>query len=66
MRVVASAAAYWMMAERELWETHDSYDYLDWSQAKSVSFSKLKPSTKTISLRWPETLLDRLKIEAHK
>ncbi|WP_236614959.1 CopG family antitoxin [Vreelandella titanicae] len=54
------------MAERELWETHDSYDYLDWSQAKSVSFSKLKPSTKTISLRWPETLLDRLKIEAHK
>ncbi|KPQ26288.1 MAG: hypothetical protein HLUCCA13_00920 [Halomonas sp. HL-48] len=52
--------------EREFWETHDSSDYLDWSQAKSVSFSKLKPSTKTISLRLPETLLDRIKIEANK
>lgn len=52
--------------EREFWEVHDSSDYLDWSQAKSVSFSKLKPSTKTISLRLPETLLDRIKIEANK
>ncbi|RBI68120.1 hypothetical protein DQ400_07015 [Vreelandella sulfidaeris] len=52
--------------EREFWETHDSSDYLDWSQAESVSFSKLKPSTKTISLRLPETLLDRIKIEANK
>ncbi|MGP9764923.1 BrnA antitoxin family protein [Halomonas sp. AOP13-D3-9] len=52
--------------EREFWEIHDSSDYLDWSQAKSVSFSKLKPSTKTISLRLPETLLDRIKIEANK
>lgn len=41
--------------EREFWETHVSTDYLDWNQAKSVSFSKLKPSTKTISLRLPET-----------
>ncbi|MBT2784973.1 MULTISPECIES: CopG family antitoxin [unclassified Halomonas] len=40
--------------EREFWEIHDSSDYLDWSQAKSISFSKLKPSTKTISLRLPE------------
>ncbi|CAM0553447.1 hypothetical protein EHLJMEHL_03540 [Vreelandella titanicae] len=28
--------------EREFWETHDSSDYLDWSQAKSASFSKLR------------------------
>lgn len=52
--------------EREFWETHDSSDYLDWSQAQLASFSKLKPSTKTISLRLPETLLDRIKIEANK
>ena len=52
--------------EREFWETHDSTDYLDWSQAKPASFPKLKPSTKTISLRLPETLLDRIKIEANK
>jgi len=52
--------------EREFWETHDSSDYVDWSQAKSASFAKLKPSTKTISLRLPEALLDRIKIEANK
>nr|WP_298416017.1 BrnA antitoxin family protein [uncultured Halomonas sp.] len=52
--------------EREFWETHDSTDYLDWSQAKPASLPKLKPSTKTISLRLPETLLDRIKIEANK
>ncbi|MGM0774043.1 MAG: BrnA antitoxin family protein [Pseudomonadota bacterium] len=52
--------------EREFWETHDSTDYLDWNQAKRASFPKLKPSTKTISLRLPETLLDRIKVEANK
>ncbi len=52
--------------ERAFWETHDSSDYLDWNQAKPVSLPKLKPTTKTISLRLPETLLDRIKIEANK
>lgn len=52
--------------EREFWETHESTDYLDWNQAKPVSLPKLKPSTKTISLRLPEALLDRIKIEANK
>ena len=52
--------------ERDFWESHDSTDYLDWSQAQPVSFPNLKPSTKTISLRLPEALLDRIKIEANK
>nr|WP_299240140.1 BrnA antitoxin family protein [uncultured Halomonas sp.] len=52
--------------EREFWESHDSTEYVDWSRAQSASFPKLKPSTKTISLRLPETLLDRIKIEANK
>lgn len=52
--------------EREFWESHDSADYLDWSHAQRASFPKLKPSTKTISLRLPEALLDRIKIEANK
>jgi predicted DNA binding CopG/RHH family protein len=39
---------------------------VDWSQAGRASFPNLKPSTKTISLRLPEALLDRIKIEAHK
>ena len=52
--------------ERRFWETHDSTEYVDWSQARTASFPNLKPSTKTISLRLPEALLDRIKIEANK
>ena len=52
--------------ERTFWETHDSNDYVDWTKAESVSLSNLKPSTKTISLRLPEGLLDSIKIEANK
>ncbi len=52
--------------ERSFWESHDSSDYLDWSQAQPAFFSNLKPSTQTISLRLPKTLLDRIKIEANK
>ncbi len=52
--------------ERAFWENHDSSDYVDWSQAHSVSIPNLKPSTKTISLRLPESLLDSIKIEANK
>jgi len=52
--------------EREFWETHDSSDYVDWTKAESVSLANLKPSTKTISLRLPEGLLDSIKIEANK
>ena len=52
--------------EREFWETHDSSNYVDWTKAESASLSNLKPSTKTISLRLPEGLLDSIKIEANK
>ncbi|MEH6504379.1 MAG: BrnA antitoxin family protein [Cycloclasticus sp.] len=52
--------------ERDFWEKHDSSDYVDWKQAQLVSMPNLKPSTKTISLRLPEGLLDSIKIEANK
>jgi predicted DNA binding CopG/RHH family protein len=52
--------------ERAFWEEHDSSDYVDWEKAQLVSLPKLKPSTKTISLRLPEGLLDSIKIEANK
>ncbi|MDO9581689.1 MAG: BrnA antitoxin family protein [Desulfomicrobium sp.] len=52
--------------EREFWESHDSTDYVDWKKARPVSLPNLKPSTRTISLRLPEALLDRIKIEANK
>jgi len=52
--------------EREFWATHDSVDYVDWSRAKRTSFPHLKPSTRTISLRLPESLIENLKMLANK
>ena len=52
--------------EREFWAHHSSTDYVDWSKAKFVSFPNLQPSTKTISLRLPESLLDSIRVQAHK
>ncbi|MBI3958185.1 MAG: BrnA antitoxin family protein [Chloroflexi bacterium] len=52
--------------ERAFWDDNDSADYLDWGQAQSVVFPKLKPSTKTISLRLPESMLDRIRLLANR
>lgn len=51
--------------EKRFWETHDSTDYLDWKQAHQVIMPNLKPTTKTISLRLPQHLLDSIKTAAH-
>lgn len=52
--------------ESAFWEKHDSSNYVDWKQAQAVLLPNLKPSTKTISLRLPEGLLNSIKIEANK
>ena len=51
--------------ERAFWETHDSSDYVDWSKAQQIALPNLKPSTKTISLRLPQHLLDSIKAAAN-
>ena len=53
-------------AEREFWETHDTTEYFDWSQAKLAVFPNLRPSTETISLRLPAPLLADLKMLANE
>jgi predicted DNA binding CopG/RHH family protein len=53
--------------EREFWATHDSTEYIDWNRAeKNPSFSNLKPSTRTVSIRLPESLIASLKTLANK
>jgi predicted DNA binding CopG/RHH family protein len=53
--------------EREFWNTHDSTEYIDWSKAyQNITFSNLKPSTKTMTIRIPQMLLDNLKEIANK
>jgi predicted DNA binding CopG/RHH family protein len=51
--------------ERAFWEAHDSTDYLDWTKAQRIVLSNLKPTTKTISLRLPQHLLDSIKVAAN-
>ena len=52
--------------ESEFWDTHDSTDYVDWSQANKTVFSNLKLSTESISLRLPSSLLARIKVLANE
>jgi predicted DNA binding CopG/RHH family protein len=51
--------------ERAFWETHDSSEYLDWTKAQRVVLPNLKPTTKTISLRLPQHLLNSIKVAAN-
>ncbi len=51
--------------EQLFWEQQDSSDYLDWNKANKVVLPNLKPTTKTISLRLPQHLLDSIKSAAH-
>jgi len=52
--------------ERAFWAKRDSSELIDWSKAKRAKFPDLKPSTRTISLRLPQMLIDELKILANK
>jgi predicted DNA binding CopG/RHH family protein len=54
--------------ERAFWESksNDTTEYFDWSKGSLVTFPNLRPSTKTISLRLPENLLDRIRVQANK
>jgi predicted DNA binding CopG/RHH family protein len=52
--------------EREFWAKADSTEYVDWRQARRVRLPKLRPTTRVISIRLPETMIERLKVLANK
>jgi len=53
--------------EREFWRKNNSADFIDWQKAeKNPEFPNLKPSTKTISLRLSESMLNNLKMIANE
>ena len=52
--------------ELEFWSTHDSADYINYSKTKRALFPNLRPSTRTISIRLPESLIEHLKVLANK
>ena len=51
--------------EREFWEQYDSTEFINWSEAQKVIFPNLKKSTKTISLRLPVDMLEKIKVKAN-
>ena len=50
----------------EFWMTHDTTEYVDWSKARRITFPSLRPSTATISLRLPQSLLNELRTLANE
>jgi predicted DNA binding CopG/RHH family protein len=55
--------------ERAYWESdpngQDSTVHVDWAKAQKIKLPNLRPSTKTISLRLPQHLLDSIKVAAN-
>jgi len=52
--------------EKKFWKLHDSAEYVNWSNAKEVIFPNLKPTTRSISIRLPEMMIDNLRVLANK
>lgn len=52
--------------EREFWQKADSTEYVDWSKAQRVQFPNLKLTSKPVTVRLPQSLIDQLKVKAHK
>ncbi len=51
--------------ERDFWATHDSTEYFDIHDTTHLDLSNLKPSSKSITLRMPETMVREIKIIAN-
>lgn len=51
---------------REFWANADSTEHVDWSKAKLSFFPQLKPSSRTISIRLPEALLESIRVLANR
>lgn len=52
--------------EREFWAKINLADYFEPSDFVPVSFPNLKPTTRSISIRLPEYLIDRIKEQANE
>jgi predicted DNA binding CopG/RHH family protein len=52
--------------EFEFWSKNDSTEYIDWNNSRKEIFPELKPTTKSISIRLPEIMINNLKSIANK
>ncbi len=52
--------------ERKFWAKNDSAEYVDWASARRVTFPNLRPTSRSVSIRLPEMMIENLKTMAHK
>lgn len=52
--------------ERKFWSENDSTDFVNWEDAETSILPKLKPTTKTISLRMSESMLNQIRLLANQ
>jgi predicted DNA binding CopG/RHH family protein len=52
--------------EREFWANEDSTDFIDWGKGEISVLPTLKPTTRTISLRISESMLNQLRLIANE
>ena len=52
--------------EAAFWLDHDSSEHVDWSKATHAVFPELKPTLKSISIRLPQPMIDRLRSMANE
>ena len=52
--------------ERKFWQQNDSSEYIDWADAEEIVLPRLKPSTRKISIRLLESMVEELKLLANK
>ena len=54
------------IAERKFWAKHSPLDYVDSTMLQLSVFPNLKPTSRTISIRLPESLVEGIKVLANK
>jgi predicted DNA binding CopG/RHH family protein len=52
--------------EREFWAHQDSTEFLDWDIAEVTTLPNLKPTTRSISIRISESMLNQIRLIANK
>ena len=52
--------------ERKFWQRADSTEYVDYAKMENWQFPNLKLTSKPITIRLPQSLIDLLKIKAHR
>ena len=52
--------------ERKFWAKKDSTDFIDWEAGEVSVLQNLKPTTRTISLRMSESMLNQIRLIANQ